>query len=313
MLKKSSKYLHIFIIFALSVLLVLFWRFFGANANKVNVRIDVNKGVCVHFIDVDQGDCELIMSGGHAVLIDAGERDKGVTVVQYLRRLGLKKIDYVIATHPHTDHIGGLNSVINNLSVGEIIMPKIPQRLVPTNVVYRRLLETIINKNIKVRQAVPGDVLNLGESSLNILGPISENYDNLNDFSVGALLSYKNVSFLFCGDMQGNAEQDLLKSKQNIKADVFKLSHHGSKTSNGKKFLKAVNPKYCVAEVGKNNIHNHPHAKVLNILNSLGIKNIYRTDMDGSIIFYTDGEKIDVQTQKKRKPKSNKTHIGGQA
>lgn len=307
MLKKNFKHLHIFIIFALSVLFVLFWRFHGANVNKVNVRIDANRGVCVHFIDVDQGDCELIICGGYSVLIDAGERDKGVTVVQYLKNLGLKKVDYIIATHPHTDHIGGLNSVINNFNVGEIIMPKIPQRLVPTNVVYRRLLETIINKHIKVRRAVQGDVLNLGEPSLNILGPICENYDNLNDFSVGALFSYKNVSFLFCGDMQGNAERDLLNSKQNIKADVFKLSHHGSRTSNCKKFLQAVSPTYCVAEVGKNNIHRHPHTKVLNILDSLGIKNIYRTDIDGNIIFYTDGEKIYVQTQKKRKP--TKTHF----
>ena len=293
---KFSKDKTIFLIVLLSIIFVVFWHFFK-NKNGKNLNFK-NVSVSVHFIDVGQGDCELIMSDGHTVLIDAGEKDRGNFVVKYLNKCGVKKLDYVIATHPHTDHIGGFSTVFNNVEVNTIVMPQISKELIPTNLTYKKFLQKIKEKNINVKKAKVGDVFKLGDGVLNILGPISPNYEKLNDFSVGAIFSYSGFSFLFCGDMEKRAEKDLLDSGQKINADVFKLSHHGSHTSNTKKFLEAVNPKYCIAEVGYKNSYGHPHRNVIKIMEKLDVKRFFRTDRDGTIVFTIKDGKIYYKTEK---------------
>ena len=273
-------------------------KFVFKNNGQDIINYYENKAASVHFIDVGQGDSELIVCNKKTVLIDAGEKDKGLLVVKYLKDCGIKKLDYIIATHPHTDHIGGLNEVINSFEVGEIIMPKISLRLTPTSYTYKKFLQNIKNKKIKVRKATKGDVLNFGNGYVKIIGPVSENYSNLNNFSVGCIFKHNGFSFLFCGDMEKDAEKDVLKTKENIKADVFKLSHHGSRTSNNIDFLEAVRPSYCVVEAGKNNRYNHPHKYVMKLLKRLNVKKTFQTKNDGTVVFLIKDGKLSYKTQK---------------
>lgn len=293
---KFSKDKKIFLVVLISIILVVCWHFFK-NRNSGNINFE-EISVSVHFIDVGQGDCELIISDGRTVLIDSGEKDRGNFVVRYLKKCGVSKLDYVIATHPHTDHIGGLSTVFDNLQVETLFMPEISKDVIPTNVAYKKFLKKIQEKKIAVKKAKMGDILKLGNGYLKILAPIRTDYEKLNDYSVGALFSCFGFSFLFCGDMERRAEKDLLNSKQNISADVFKLSHHGSNTSNTRKFLNVVNPKYCVIEVGCKNSYGHPHKSVLKNIEKLNVKRVFRTDIDGTIVFTIDSGKLYYKTEK---------------
>ena len=300
MSKKRFKFGHVIIILLLSVGISLGWHYFndGFEGKYSNTDLLVSDDVSVHFIDVGQGDCELIVDHGKVVLIDAGEVDKGSSVSKYLKSLGIKKIDLFIGTHPHTDHIGGFLTVAKNFDIDRIIIPEIPENMIPTTSTYKNFLQLIKEKNISVDRAEMGKHYNIGEGTINILGPIGKSYTELNDWSVAARYVYNDTSFLFCGDMEKESEKDLLNSNQPIKSDVFKLSHHGSKTSNTKKFLDAVAAKIFVIEVGKDNIYKHPSAEVMKRLKDA---KIYRTDCDGTIVILTDGKKIDIKSQKERK------------
>ena len=300
MIRKRFKFIYIIIILLLSVGISLGWHYFNGNfEDKFNNKsLLTSYDVSIHYIDVGQGDCELILDHGKTVLIDAGEVDKGNVVVRYLKSLGIKKIDLFIGTHPHTDHIGGFLTVAKNFDIDRIIIPEIPENMIPTTSTYKNFLKLIKEKKISVDRAEMGKHYKIGEGSLNILGPIGKSYTEINDWSVAARYVYKDTSFLFCGDMEKESEKDLLSSNQLIKSDVLKLNHHGSKTSNTKKFLDAVAAKIFVIEVGKDNTYNHPSAEVMKRLKDA---KIYRTDCDGTIVISTDGKKIDIKPQKERK------------
>lgn len=300
MIRKRFKFIYIIIILLFSVGISLGWHYFNGNfEDKFNNKsLLTSDDVSIHYIDVGQGDCELILDHGKTVLIDAGEVDKGNVVVRYLKSLGIKKIDLFIGTHPHTDHIGGFLTVAKNFDIDRIIIPEIPENMIPTTSTYKNFLKLIKEKKISVDRAEMGKHYKIGEGSLNILGPIGKSYTEINDWSVAARYVYKDTSFLFCGDMEKESEKDLLSSNQLIKSDVLKLNHHGSKTSNTKKFLDAVAAKIFVIEVGKDNTYNHPSAEVMKRLKDA---KIYRTDCDGTIVISTDGKKIDIKPQKERK------------
>ena len=295
--RKSSfknKYFIIFLI--ISSIFVVYWHY--SNSKEDIFKASEDYKACVHFVDVGQGDCEIICCEDSVVLIDAGEVDKGKDVVRYLKKLNKNKIDLIVATHPHTDHFGGLIDVINRFDVSKIVMPEISLKLTPTNIIYKKFLNKIKEKKIVVEKAKKGESLNIGGGVIKTLAPCKKNYDKLNDFSIGLLFCYKDISFLFCGDMEKSSEKDLLDSGQKIKADVFKLNHHGSSTSNTKKFLEAVKPKYCVVEVGAFNSYGHPSKNVLNLLSKLGVKKTFRTDKNGTIVFLTDGKHLSFKTEK---------------
>ncbi len=266
------------------------YQLFGDDPKPINPGTDVS----VHFIDVGQGDCELIRVGDQSILIDAGENDKGNTVVDYLNKQGIEKIDLFIGTHPHSDHIGGMDTVINRMEVGEVLMPELPDSLVPTTKTYTDLLTAIADKNLPVTAAEPGQVYTFGDATLEILGPLRD-YDDLNDLSVVAKLTYGSTTFLFGGDMEKEVEDDLLGAKADVRADVLKLSHHGSKTSNSKAFLDAVGADTYAICVGAGNSYGHPHDQVLNRISG---KQVYRTDLNGDIVIGTDGANLTVQTEK---------------
>lgn len=242
----------------------------------------------VHFLDVGQGDCVLITCGEHAMLIDAGDNSMGTTVELYLRKQNIKKLDYVIGTHPDADHIGGMDVIIYKFDCDTIILPDFEKN----TATYRDVIDTINNKNYKITRPAAGKTYSLGQSEFTVISPVSDDYgDNANNYSVGIRLTYGDTSFLLAGDAEEEAEEDMLDSGQELKADVFKASHHGSRTSNTEEFLEAVNPEYAVISCGENNKYGHPHAQTLNTLRAMGIK-VFRTDEQGAVIIKSDGKEL---------------------
>jgi len=238
----------------------------------------------VHFIDVGQGDSILIKDNSHAMLIDAGENDKGEIVLDYLKSQKVEKLDYIIGTHPHSDHIGGLDTVIEKMNVDYIIMPKVAH----TTKTYGDLLDAIQAKNIAVKQAKVGDTYSLGDANFTILSPSSPTYDEMNNYSVGIKLTLGKISFVMAGDAEKLSETEITKTGIDLSADVLKLSHHGASNAINEDFYNAVHPKFAVISVGKDNDYNHPNPKTLLAMMNHGIK-IFRTDVQGSIVFRTDG------------------------
>lgn len=237
-----------------------------------------------HYIDVGQGDCEFIeLPNNETMLIDAGDSGSGPEITAYIKNLGYDTINYLVATHPHADHIGGMSYVIKNLNIVHMYMPE-----KSTNTkTFENLLQTILDMNIKVEKAESGTViLNTENLKIDILAPDSEQYKNLNNYSAVIKIDYKNTSFLFMGDAEKEVEEKL--PNKEIQTDVLKVGHHGSDTSSTAAFLEKVSPKYAVISCGKNNRYGHPDSITLQNLESVGSV-ILRTDLDGTIIIRSDG------------------------
>lgn len=247
----------------------------------------VSSSLRVHFIDVGQGDSILIQNGEHAMLVDAGENDRSDTVVSYLQSQQIRTLDYVIGTHPHSDHIGGLDTVIRAMDVKRVIMPPIEH----TTATFEDVLDAIADKGLKITRPVTGDCYPLGEASFTILAPAGEYKKDLNNWSVGIRLAFGDNSFVMCGDAETDAEADILKTGLELNADVLKVGHHGSHTSTSPAFLKAVSPDYAVIQCGEGNSYGHPHKETMNLLQKEGIQ-ILRTDELGTIIGESDGSQI---------------------
>ena len=257
-----------------------------------------NGDVAVHFIDVGQGDCELIVSGSCSVLIDAGEADYASEVGSYIKSQGISKLDYVIATHPHSDHIGGMAEIIKEFDIGKVIMPQIPDEIDANTQTYRKMLEAIRGKGLQITPAKPLETYDLGGiSSLEILGPSSSDYDELNNFSVVCRLVHGENSFLFMGDAEKEEEKDIIASGAELDSDVLKVGHHGGSTSSTDDLLFAVTPRFCVISVGAENSYGHPSEKALKRLEKYTDK-IYRTDLQGTITAVSDGKNINFSFEK---------------
>lgn len=241
----------------------------------------------LHFIDVGQGDSILAESNGHYMLIDAGNNDKADYVVNYLKSQDVDTLDYLIGTHPDADHIGGLDAVIHNFDIGKIIMPPVEH----TTQTFEDVLDAISSKGMKITKPVTGTEYQLGDGFFTILAPNASYGDDLNDWSVGIKLSNGSNHFLLCGDAEAAAEHDIGESGMDIKADVLKLSHHGSSTSSSEEFLDKVDPSFAIISCGKDNSYGHPHKETLSKLSDRGIKT-YRTDELGTIIAVSNGSEI---------------------
>ena len=263
---------------------------------KAPVSFDPEADFSVHFIDVGQGDSTLILSDGYAILIDAGENDKGDEVLSYLHDVGVQKIDLMIATHPHSDHIGGLDTVIDGIEVKEVLVPYLKPSIVPTTKTYTDFLTAVKDHNITLTQARVSDTYRFGNGKLTVLGPVA-NYDELNNTSLVARFDYGELSVLLTGDMEQDAERDLLASGASVSADILKLGHHGSSTSTSDAFLQAVAPRICVALCGEGNEYGHPHEETIERVTSYGAS-LYRTDLYGHIVFSAKDGTLDIATQK---------------
>ncbi len=253
------------------------------------------EGMQVHFLNVGKADCAYIQCGQNNILIDAADKEPEDTVVNYLSRQGVTHLDLVIVSHPHRDHIGQMDKVLNSFKVGTFMEPEIPDKAVPTTATYLNMLKSLQKSSAKARFAKAGETFNVGDMRVEILGPISQS-DNLNNNSIVAKISYKDVSFLFTGDAEKSEERGIINSGQNIKADVLKVAHHGSITSSGVDFLNEVNPKYAIISVMKDS-SNLPKQQVLKRLREFCGENVYRTDKFGNIVVFTDGKNINVTTE----------------
>ena len=240
----------------------------------------------VHFIDVGQGDATLIFQGEHAMLIDGGENNRGWQIVDYLNYLGIEHLDYVIGTHPDSDHIGGLDTVIENISCDIVMMPELERDTAS----YEGIVRAVKEQGVKSISPKPGETYELGNAIFTILAP-NDTYDNINDNSIALRLVHGDNSFLFTGDAEEEAEDDMLKSGRELASDVYKAAHHGSSGANSELFLMAVKPTYAVISCGENNEYGHPHSEVLNRLRMLGTE-VYRTDEQGTIVAVSDGSEI---------------------
>lgn len=273
-----------------SVVLAIIVAIVAMITENTNVDPVAEGEMFVDFVDVGQGDCTLIRTADAVILVDAGEAGTADTVVSYLKEKGIKNIDCCIATHPHSDHIGALYRIFEEFSVDTVLLPDIPDELIPTTSTYEKFLDGLENvKNIIPAGA--GDNFDFGSLNLDILGPVKE-YDDLNQMSLVSKVSFGNTSVMLTGDIETPAETDMLK-KRNVdySADILKVGHHGSKTSTSEKWLKAVHPQFAVVSCGLDNDYGHPHKNIINRLEDFGVE-YYRTDLEGHILFKSDGNEI---------------------
>lgn len=251
----------------------------------------------IHYIDVGQGDAILVQVNDKNLLIDSGPKESSSNLFNYLHSLNINKLDYVIATHPHEDHIGNMYSVIKKFDIGEFFAPKVTH----SSKSFERMVESLISKNKKINVFDTNTTsINLGENIyISIYSPSKKDYgNNLNLYSTVFRIQYGNTSFLFTGDAEKNNEDEILNSYSSIRSNVLKIAHHGSSTSTSQAFLEAVNPEITIISVGSDNSYNHPNSKILNLLNSIGTK-VYRTDKDSTIILISDGTNIYKKTSYK--------------
>lgn len=242
----------------------------------------------VHYIDIGQGDATLIKCGGHAMLIDGGNHNMGTTVQLYLKNQGVESLDYVIGTHPDADHIGGLDVIVYKYDCANILLPDYEK----DTKTYTELIDVIRERSYQITYPLPGTTYQLGDARFTILAPISNDYgSNANNYSIALRLTYGENSFLFTGDAEAESEAEMLKSGEELKADVYKVAHHGSDSANTQAFLDAVDPTYAVISCGEGNSYGHPHAEILNRLRQMGIET-FRTDEQGSILAVSDGKEI---------------------
>ncbi|WP_249436155.1 ComEC/Rec2 family competence protein [Paenibacillus sp. Marseille-Q4541] len=265
------------------------------NKNKNEEKTDAvtpsqttTKGkLTVHYIDVGQGASQLIQTpSGKTMLIDGGNNDDEQRIVSYLKKQGVKKVDVLIGTHPDADHVGGLDAVVDAFDIGKIYMPKVSSN----TKTYESLLTSIKNKNLKVTTAKAGITIDLdNQLDIKMIAPV-KTYDDKNEMSAVIKLTFGKNSFLFTGDAESGSESDMIDSGANLKSDVLLVGHHGSNSSTSQAFLNAVNPTYAVIQVGENS-YGHPTSDILKRLNSKNIK-IYRNDLQGTIVFTSDGTTI---------------------
>lgn len=272
------------------------------DADSQTVYIISDTGLNVHFINVGQADSALITCEGQNMLIDGGNADDSQLLISYLNDYNVKNLDYIIATHAHEDHIGGLPAPLQNLDISRVFAPETGA----DTDVYRKFTDAVVQRGLTIEHPSIGDTLPLGSAELTFLGPLEESPENLNNTSIVCRITYGENSFLFTGDMEYDAEKELTERNYPLNSDVLKVGHHGSSSSSSYTFLREVMPEYAVISVGKNNTYGHPTEKVLSRLRDVNAE-IYRTDLQGHIVMHSDGESITVTAQKNQNIETNPT------
>ncbi len=248
----------------------------------------------VHIVDVGQADCTLILSEAGNILIDAGDIETDDEVKLYLQQLGINELEYAIFTHPDADHIGGAATVIENFDVKNVILPSLHESDVPTTKVYERMITALEEReSINVIAAKAGESYEIGELKMKILAPLSDNYSNINDYSVSARFDFGATSFLFTGDALEKSEGEMVERypASELRADFFQAGHHGASNANTPDFIRAVSPSIVAVSCGLDNKYGHPTDEALASFAAVGAT-VYRTDELGTMIFISDGEEI---------------------
>lgn len=259
------------------------------------------EGLEVYFLDVGQGDSELIRipeNGAYFnALIDTGEYAYADGLTEALKSLGVERIDALICSHPHTDHMGCMARIVQRFEIGKLYMPRLPDDIVPTTSAYEALLNAMEKKGLTAVQLCEDvEIPCPAGASFQVAAPRRDaDWEDVNNYSAVLRFTYGGVSFLFTGDAEKESEKLILQDGYDVSADVLKCGHHGSSTSTSAKFLKAVAPKYAVISCGQDNQYGHPHKGTLEKLEKLGAA-LYRTDEDGTILARSDGETVTFET-----------------
>lgn len=248
----------------------------------------------MHVLNVGKADSILLECDGHFMLVDGGTVDQGVPIRQYLTRRGVQHLDYLVNTHPDDDHMGGLETVVQQFSVNVFLTADLPDDLQPQSALYASLLQTMERRHVLQKTAAAGDVFALGSAQVEVLGPITM-ADDTNNNSLVLKVTYGETVFLLMGDAEEEEEESLLKSGVDLSADVLKVGHHGSNTSTTEELLEAVHPEYAAISVGQDR-NNLPKKKILQRLEEARAA-LYRTDLDGTLLFGSDGKTVEVQTE----------------
>ena len=252
-----------------------------------------DSGLTVYFLDVGQADAAVVICDDEVLMIDGGNVADSSLIYSYLTNtLGLEHIDYMIGTHAHEDHIGGLSAALNACTVGTVYS-SVTDYDSDAFQNFRRYAE---DRGVALTVPDVGDTFDVGEAEVEFLAPVYD-YDNVNDQSIVVRIEYGDTSFLFTGDAEWDSEHDMIDNGANLSADVLKVGHHGSDTSSNYVFLREVMPRYAVISVGEGNSYGHPTEETLSRLSDVGAE-IYRTDLQGTIICKSDGQIITFQTEK---------------
>ena len=291
--KKVNKILNKIIILLIVLIIGSFIEKELVNNESIAVNNEVEKIVDsnleIYFFDVGQADSILIKENDYSMLIDAGNNEDGENLVNFLKdELNINKLNIVVGTHPHEDHIGGLDDIILSFDIDKIYLPN-----ATTNTkTFEDLLSAIEEKNYKITIPKIDEEFTLGNMNFKVIY-IGSDESDLNNTSIVLKLNYGNTSYLFTGDATSKTEKRILDKDINV--DVLKIGHHGSNYSTTNEFLDKVSPMYAVIEVGENNSYSHPSNSTLNKLNERDIK-VYRTDKNGTIKLTSDGENINFET-----------------
>lgn len=262
---------------------------FGLPVTETFKETENTNTLDITYLDVGQADAILIQNEGHNMLIDAGNNEDGPLLVQYFKEQNMTKFDYLIATHPHEDHIGGMDDIIKNFDIEKIYMPNVTT----TTKTFLDVLNAMEEKNMTFDAPNIGQNFALGHTLFQVMYTGSDK-KNLNNSSIILKANFKNTSYLFTGDATSEVEKKILS--KDIKATVLKVGHHGSKYSTTTEFLNKVNPKYAIISVGKNNSYNHPNQITIDKLTKKNIE-IHRTDQEGSIFLKSDGKTINITSK----------------
>ena len=257
------------------------------NISKSSAESEYS-GMSVTYLNVGQGDSELIQVNGINMLIDAGTNAGANDLVKDLKNRGIKTIDIAIATHPHEDHIGGMDEVLENFDVKSFYAPKVAH----TTKTYENMLKAVKNEGLKIKQIKEGTKIDLGkDTEVQVYSPVKSQYEELNNYSPVMKISYGQNSFMFTGDAESLVEKEILSENKDLKADVLKLGHHGSHSSTSEEFLKAVDPSIAIVSCAKDNKYGHPHKETLDLIKKYKLR-VYRNDKDGDIVLSSDGTNI---------------------
>ena len=293
MARRKKKSLLTTVIAVLIIIGAIFYNFFNEENGERPIEA-VDGSVEVYILDVGQADCTVIRSEAGNILIDAGDTDTQEEIVDMIRATGVTSFAYVIFTHPDSDHIGGADEVVYGFDIENVILPDIHEDDIPTTRVYEKMIAAIESKTqTNVIAAVSGSEYEIGELKMKLLAPNSENYSNINDYSVAARFDFGATSFLFTGDALEKSEAEMLSvySTEELRCTFFQAGHHGASNANTRDFIRAVSPEIVAVSCGVGNKYGHPTSQALEAYADVGAV-VYRTDELGTIVFVSDGETV---------------------